>query len=171
MPGEQGSSNSCCEDEFDTSHVNRIFSNCSTPKFLLVCYPLFRSSLSCRPARGRGRCRGAGCKHVRQPAHPRFQHQRHQLRDQRSHARESTEPYRLKTPTYHRAVSSCYIKICVHHCKYLGLPTSSPLQDHTRALNEAADLIDWFTYDVSVTNRLYARTASFCTGTSAQFDT
>ena len=39
-----------------------------------------------------------------------------------------------------------------------------------RALDEAADLIDWFTAEVAVTGRLYARTASFCTGSSNNFD-
>ena len=38
------------------------------------------------------------------------------------------------------------------------------------ALNEAADLIDWFTADTATTDRLYARTASFCTGGSSQWD-
>ena len=42
--------------------------------------------------------------------------------------------------------------------------------DLLRALNEAADLIDWFTADTATTDRLYARTASFCTGGSSQFD-
>jgi len=52
----------------------------------------------------------------------------------------------------------------------INAETNAGTHDMTRALNEAADLIDWFTYDTTVTNRLYARTASFCSGTSAQYD-
>ena len=39
-----------------------------------------------------------------------------------------------------------------------------------RALTEAADLIDFFTANTSVTNRIFARTASFCTGMGSHFD-
>jgi hypothetical protein len=52
----------------------------------------------------------------------------------------------------------------------INCETNAGTHDHTRALQEAADLLDWFTYDTNVTNRLYARTASFCTGTGSQFD-
>ena len=40
--------------------------------------------------------------------------------------------------------------------------TNAGTHDLQRALDEAADLIDWFTADTAVTDRLYARTASFC---------
>merc|ERR1711920_945102 len=36
--------------------------------------------------------------------------------------------------------------------------------------NEAADLIDWFTAETVLTDRLYARTGSFCSGTSDHYD-
>jgi hypothetical protein len=52
----------------------------------------------------------------------------------------------------------------------INCETNAGTHDMTRALNEAADLIDFFTADPAVTDRIYARTASFCTGTSAQFD-
>lgn len=53
----------------------------------------------------------------------------------------------------------------------INCETNANSHNHQRALQEAADLIDWFTANISITNRLYARTASFCSGTSAQFDT
>jgi hypothetical protein len=40
----------------------------------------------------------------------------------------------------------------------------------TRAINEAADLIDWMTTPQATASRLYARTASFCSGSSNNFD-
>lgn len=52
----------------------------------------------------------------------------------------------------------------------INCETNAGTHDHTRALNEAADLIDFFTADTAVTDRIYARTASFCNGASAQFD-
>ncbi len=52
----------------------------------------------------------------------------------------------------------------------INAETNAGTHDMTRALNEAADLIDWMTYDVSVTNRIYGRTSTFCTGTSNAFD-
>lgn len=52
----------------------------------------------------------------------------------------------------------------------INCETNAGSHDQTRALNEAADLIDFFTAETSVTDRIYARTASFCTGTSTQFD-
>jgi hypothetical protein len=52
----------------------------------------------------------------------------------------------------------------------INCETNADSHDHLRALQEAADLIDWFTADPAVTGRLYARTASFCTSTSSQFD-
>lgn len=53
----------------------------------------------------------------------------------------------------------------------INMETNAGTHDHKRALNEAIDLMDWFTAETSVTDRLYGRTASFCSGTSAQFDT
>ena len=53
----------------------------------------------------------------------------------------------------------------------LQCETNAGTHDLLRALNEAADLITWFNADTTTTDRLYARTASFCTGGSAQFDT
>ena len=52
----------------------------------------------------------------------------------------------------------------------INCETNAGSHDLLRALNEAADLIDWFTADTATTDRLYARTASFCTGGSSQFD-
>lgn len=52
----------------------------------------------------------------------------------------------------------------------INAETNAGTHDHTRALQEAADLLDWFTFSPNVTNRLYGRTASFCTGTGSQFD-
>eukprot|EP00047_Mylnosiga_fluctuans_P024921 m.176110 g.176110 ORF g.176110 m.176110 type:complete len:817 (+) comp9956_c0_seq3:6-2456(+) len=52
----------------------------------------------------------------------------------------------------------------------INCETNAGTHDLQRALDEATDLITWFTYDTAVTNRLYARTASFCTGSGSQFD-
>lgn len=52
----------------------------------------------------------------------------------------------------------------------INCETNAGTHDMRRALNEAADLIDFFTAPYNVTARIYARTASFCTETSAQFD-
>jgi alpha-L-arabinofuranosidase len=49
--------------------------------------------------------------------------------------------------------------------------TNAATHHMQRALQEAADLIDFFTFDPQVTNRIYARTASFCTGTGSHYDT
>ena len=53
----------------------------------------------------------------------------------------------------------------------INCETNAGSHDLLRALNEAADLLDWFNADTKTTDRLYARTASFCTGSSTQFDT
>ena len=52
----------------------------------------------------------------------------------------------------------------------INCETNAGTHDLQRALDEAADLIAWFTADTAVTDRLYARTASFCTGSSNNFD-
>ena len=52
----------------------------------------------------------------------------------------------------------------------INAETNAGTHDLQRALDEAADLIAWFTADTAVTSRLYARTASFCSGTSNNFD-
>lgn len=52
----------------------------------------------------------------------------------------------------------------------INAETNAGTHNLKRGLDEAADLIDWFTYDTSVTDRLYARTASFCSGSSSSFD-
>jgi hypothetical protein len=52
----------------------------------------------------------------------------------------------------------------------INAETNAGTHDMKRALDEASDLIDWFTYDTTVTDRLYARTASFCSGSSNNFD-
>ena len=52
----------------------------------------------------------------------------------------------------------------------INCETNAGTHDLQRALDEAADLIAWFTADTAVTDRLYARTASFCNGASAGFD-
>lgn len=52
----------------------------------------------------------------------------------------------------------------------INCETNAGSHDLKRALDEATDLIDWFTADTAVTNRLYARTASFCSGSAAHFD-
>jgi hypothetical protein len=52
----------------------------------------------------------------------------------------------------------------------INAETNANTHDLKRALDEAADLIDWFTYDTAVTGRLYARTASFCSGSSNGWD-
>lgn len=52
----------------------------------------------------------------------------------------------------------------------INCETNANAHDLNRALAEAADLIDFFTADTTVTDRIYARTASFCTGTASQFD-
>jgi len=48
----------------------------------------------------------------------------------------------------------------------INAETNAGSHDMQRALNEAADLIDWMTAPEAVASRLYARTASFCSGTS-----
>ena len=53
----------------------------------------------------------------------------------------------------------------------INCETNAGTHDLRRALNEAADLIDFFTADVAITSRIYARTASFCFGSSNNFDT
>lgn len=53
----------------------------------------------------------------------------------------------------------------------INCETNADSHNMQRALDEATDLITWFTYPTNVTSRLYARTASFCTGGSNQFDT
>jgi hypothetical protein len=52
----------------------------------------------------------------------------------------------------------------------INAETNAGTHDMTRALNEAADLIDWFTTPQATASRLYARTASFCSGSSNNFD-
>ena len=52
----------------------------------------------------------------------------------------------------------------------INCETNAGTHDLQRALDEAGDLIDWFTADPAITGRLYARTASFCTGSSSQYD-
>ena len=52
----------------------------------------------------------------------------------------------------------------------INCETNAGSHDLRRGLDEAADLIDWFTSDTRTTDRLYARTASFCSGSSSQFD-
>ena len=52
----------------------------------------------------------------------------------------------------------------------INAETNAGTHDMTRALNEAADLIDWFTTEQGVAARLYGRTASFCSGSSNNFD-
>ena len=53
----------------------------------------------------------------------------------------------------------------------INCETNAATHDLERALNEAADLIDWFNVDDATASRLYGRTASFCTGSSNNFDT
>ena len=52
----------------------------------------------------------------------------------------------------------------------INAETNAGTHDLQRALDEAADLIAWWTADTKVSSRLYARTASFCSGTSNNFD-
>jgi hypothetical protein len=52
----------------------------------------------------------------------------------------------------------------------INCETNAGSHDLLRALNEAADLMDWMNSPTAITDRLYARTASFCTGGSSQFD-
>lgn len=52
----------------------------------------------------------------------------------------------------------------------INAETNANTHDLQRALDEAADLITWMTYDTAVTGRLYARTSSFCTGSSYSWD-
>ena len=52
----------------------------------------------------------------------------------------------------------------------INAETNAGTHDMKRALDEAADLITWFSYDTKVTDRIYARTASFCSGSSNNFD-
>ena len=48
--------------------------------------------------------------------------------------------------------------------------TNAGTHDLTRALDEAADLIDFFTADTATTSRIWARAASFCSGTAYSWD-
>jgi parallel beta-helix repeat protein len=52
----------------------------------------------------------------------------------------------------------------------VNLETNAMTHDLDRALAEAADLLDFFTADTATTDRIWARTASFCSATAAQFD-
>ena len=52
----------------------------------------------------------------------------------------------------------------------VNLETNAMTHDLDRALAEAADLLDFFTADTTTTDRIWARTASFCSATAAQFD-
>jgi alpha-L-arabinofuranosidase len=52
----------------------------------------------------------------------------------------------------------------------VNLETNAMTHDLDRALAEAADLLDFFTADTNTTDRIWARTASFCSATAAQFD-
>ena len=52
----------------------------------------------------------------------------------------------------------------------INAETNAGTHDLKRALDEATDLMTWFTYDPAITNRLYARTASFCSGSSNNYD-
>jgi hypothetical protein len=52
----------------------------------------------------------------------------------------------------------------------INAETNAGTHDLQRALDEASDLIDWFTSSTNTTDRLYARTASFCTSSSNNFD-
>ena len=51
-----------------------------------------------------------------------------------------------------------------------NLETNAMTHDLGRALAEAADLLEFFTAEVETTNRIWARTASFCSASAAQFD-
>ena len=51
-----------------------------------------------------------------------------------------------------------------------NLETNAMTHDLGRALAEAADLIDFFTAETATTDRIWARTASFCSQAAAQFD-
>jgi len=52
----------------------------------------------------------------------------------------------------------------------INAETNAGTHDLKRGLDEAADLIDWVNADAATAARLYARTASFCTGSSNNFD-
>jgi hypothetical protein len=52
----------------------------------------------------------------------------------------------------------------------VNFETNANISTHLRAVQEAADLNDWFTTDGSFSSRLLARTASFCTERSGHFD-
>ena len=52
----------------------------------------------------------------------------------------------------------------------INAETNANTHDLKRALDDASDLITWFTYDTAVTDRLFARTASFCSGSSSAWD-
>ena len=52
----------------------------------------------------------------------------------------------------------------------INCETNAGTHDLKRAIDEAADLIDFFGADPATTGRIYARTASFCTGSSNNFD-
>jgi hypothetical protein len=52
----------------------------------------------------------------------------------------------------------------------INAETNAGTHDLKRALDEAADLIEWVNADAPTASRLYARTASFCSGTSNNFD-
>lgn len=56
------------------------------------------------------------------------------------------------------------------HQDVVNLETNAMTHDLGRALSEAADLIDFFTSETAVTGRIWARTASFCSQSSSQFD-
>jgi hypothetical protein len=50
------------------------------------------------------------------------------------------------------------------------LETNAQTHDLQRGLDEASDLIDFFTAPTNVTDRIYARAASFCAGSASVFD-
>ena len=55
--------------------------------------------------------------------------------------------------------------------RVMNLETNAGTHDQRRALDEASDLIDFFGAAPPISTRLLARTASFCSGAAAQFDT
>jgi len=52
----------------------------------------------------------------------------------------------------------------------INCETNAGTHDLKRGIDEAADLLDFFGADPAVTDRIYARTASFCSGSSNNFD-
>jgi hypothetical protein len=52
----------------------------------------------------------------------------------------------------------------------INMETNAGTHHLKRALEEAADLLDFFTADHATTSRIFARTASFCSGSVNQFD-